>query len=107
MNLSELMVGGFGVSDPVTSGGETREGSASDSDSLLNGEDRLKVCVGCRLKERHRLSIPTAFPSRSHEKIVRLWGLCEGIYTLSVHIGGTDAVSSVPSHKLPLSNDCI
>ena len=45
-NLSELMVGGFGVSDPVTGGGETREGSASDSDSLLNGENRLKVSVG-------------------------------------------------------------
>ena len=33
-NLSELMVGGFSVSDPVTGGVETREGSASDS--LLN-----------------------------------------------------------------------
>ena len=45
-NLSELMVGAFGVSDPVTEGVETREGSASDSDSLLNGENRLKVSVG-------------------------------------------------------------
>ena len=45
-NLSELMVGGCGVSDPVTGGVETREGSASDSDSLLNGENRLKVSVG-------------------------------------------------------------
>ena len=45
-NLSELMVGSFGVSDPVTGGVETREGSASDSDSLLNGENRLKVSVG-------------------------------------------------------------
>jgi hypothetical protein len=43
-NLSELMVGGFGISDPVTGGGETREGSASDSDPMLNGENRLKVC---------------------------------------------------------------
>ena len=34
-NLSELMVGGFGVSDPVTGGVETREDSASDSDPLL------------------------------------------------------------------------
>ena len=42
-NLSELMVGGLGVSDPVTGGGETREDS--DSDSLLNGENRLKVSV--------------------------------------------------------------
>ena len=40
-NLSELMVGSFGVS--VTGGVETREGSASDS--LLNGENRLKVSV--------------------------------------------------------------
>jgi hypothetical protein len=45
-NLSKLMVGGFGWSDPVTGGGETREGSASDSDLLLNGENRLKVSVG-------------------------------------------------------------
>jgi hypothetical protein len=45
-NLSELMVGGFGVSDPITGGVETREGSASNSDSLLNGENRLKVSVG-------------------------------------------------------------
>ena len=45
-NLSELMVGGFGVSDPVTGEVETREGSASDSDSLLNWENRLKVSVG-------------------------------------------------------------
>ena len=28
--LSKLMVGGIGVSDPVTGGVETREGSASD-----------------------------------------------------------------------------
>ena len=42
-NLSELMVGGFGVSDPVMGGGETREDSDSDSDSLLNG---LNVSVG-------------------------------------------------------------
>ena len=67
-NLSELMVGGFGVSDPVTGGVETREGSASDSDLLLN--------------ERHQLSIPTAFPSRSHERVVRLREPCEGIYTI-------------------------
>jgi hypothetical protein len=60
-NLSELMVAGFGVSDPVTGRGETREGSASDIDSLLKSF--------CRLNGRHRLSIPTAFPSRSHEKI--------------------------------------
>ena len=59
-NLTEIMVGGFGVSNPVTGGGETREDSDSDSDSLLNGENRLKVC---RLNEQHRLSIPTAFPS--------------------------------------------
>ena len=45
-NLSELMVGGFGVSDPATGGIETREGSASDSDSLLNAENRLKVSGG-------------------------------------------------------------
>jgi hypothetical protein len=45
-NLSELMVRGFGVSDPVTGGVETREGSASDSDPFLNGETRLKVSVG-------------------------------------------------------------
>ena len=45
-NLSELRVGGFGVSDPVMGRVETREGSASDSDSLLNGENRLKVSVG-------------------------------------------------------------
>jgi hypothetical protein len=45
-NLSELMVGGFGNSDPVTGGVETREGSASDSDSLLNGENWLKVSIG-------------------------------------------------------------
>ncbi len=45
-NLSELMVGSFGVSDTTTVGVETREGSASDSDSLLNGENRLKVSVG-------------------------------------------------------------
>ena len=32
LKLSELMVGAFGVSDPVTGGVETREGSASDSD---------------------------------------------------------------------------
>jgi hypothetical protein len=70
-NLSALMVGGFGGSDPVTCGGETREGSASDSDTLLNGENRLKVC---RLNEWHLLSIPTAFPSRSHENIV-MWNL--------------------------------
>ena len=31
-NLSELMVGSFGVSDPVTGGVETREDSASDPD---------------------------------------------------------------------------
>ena len=43
-NLSELMVGSFGVSDPVTGGVETREGEASDS--LLIGENRLKVSVG-------------------------------------------------------------
>ena len=42
--LSELMVEGFGVSDPVTGGGETREGSASDP--LLYGENRLKVSAG-------------------------------------------------------------
>ena len=35
----------------------------------------------CRPNERHRLSIPTAFPSRSHEKVVRLRGPCEGICT--------------------------
>ena len=46
LNLSELMVGAFGVSDPVTEGVETREGLASDSDSLLNGENRLKISVG-------------------------------------------------------------
>ena len=45
-NLSELMVEAFGVSDPVTGGVETREESASDSDPLLNGENRLKVSVG-------------------------------------------------------------
>ena len=38
-NLSELMVGGFGVSDPVMGGGETWEGSDSD---LL----QLKVSIG-------------------------------------------------------------
>jgi hypothetical protein len=43
-NLSELMVGSFGVSDPITGGVETREGSTLDS--LLNGENRLKVSVG-------------------------------------------------------------
>ena len=58
-NLSELMVGSFGVSDPVTGGVETREGSASDSDSVKSF---------CRLNERHRLSIPTIFPSRNREK---------------------------------------
>jgi hypothetical protein len=42
-NLSELMVGGFGVSDPVMGGVEIREGS--DSDLLLNGEKRFKVSV--------------------------------------------------------------
>ena len=41
-NLLELMVGGFGGSDPVTGGVETREGSASHSDSLLNGENRVE-----------------------------------------------------------------
>jgi hypothetical protein len=41
--LSELMVGSFGVSDPATGGVETREDSALDSNSLLNGEKRLKV----------------------------------------------------------------
>ena len=70
-NLSELMVGGFGISDPIMGGGETREGSASDSDPLINGENWLKVW----LNERHQLSIPTAFPSRSRVKIVRLRGL--------------------------------
>ena len=45
-NLSELMVGGFGVSGSVRGRGETREGLALDSDSLLNGENRLKVSVG-------------------------------------------------------------
>ena len=45
-NLSELTVGAFGVSDPVTGGVETREDSDSDSDSLHNGENRLKVYVG-------------------------------------------------------------
>ena len=34
-NLLEIMVGSFGVSAPVTRGVETREGSASDYDSLL------------------------------------------------------------------------
>jgi hypothetical protein len=57
-NLSELMVGSFAVSDPVTGGVETREGSASDSDSLLNGENRLKVC---RLNE-HSYSISLQKP---------------------------------------------
>ena len=99
-NLSELMVGGFGFSDPVTGGVETREGSASDSDSPLNGENRLKVSVGW-------LSIPTAFPSRSHEKVVRLRGPCEGFILLSVLTGGTDAVSSFLTLKLPLPNDCV
>jgi hypothetical protein len=60
-NLSELMVGGFGVSDPVTSGGGTREGSASDS-LLKWGEPVGSFC-------------PTAFLSR------RLRGLCGMIYT--------------------------
>ena len=50
-NLSELMVGGFGVSDPVTGGAEIREGSASDSDRLLNGENRLKVSVCISLQK--------------------------------------------------------
>ena len=45
-NLSELMLGGFGVSDPETGEGETREFSDSDSDSFLNGENLLKVYVG-------------------------------------------------------------
>jgi hypothetical protein len=45
-NLSELTVGSFGFSDPGTGGVESREGSASDSDSLLNGENRFKVSVG-------------------------------------------------------------
>ena len=45
-NLSELMVGSYGVSATVTGGEETGEGSASDSDSLLSGENRLKVSVG-------------------------------------------------------------
>ena len=65
-NLSELMVGSFGLSDPVTGGVETREGSVSDSYSLLNGENRLKVSVFAG----HWLSIPTAFPSRNREKDV-------------------------------------
>ena len=73
-NFSELMVGSFDNSDPITDGGETREGSATDFDSLLNGENWMKRF--CQLNERHRLSIPTAFPSRSHEKIDRLRGLC-------------------------------
>ena len=64
-NLSELMVGGFGGSDPVTGGGETGEGSEP-------------VERFCQLNERHRLSVPTAFPSRSHEKIVRLRGTVRG-----------------------------
>ena len=59
-NLSELMVGSFGVSDPVTGG---------------------VVKSFCRLNEQHQLSIPTAFPSRNREKGVRLRGLCQGIYT--------------------------
>jgi hypothetical protein len=45
-NLSELMLGSFGNSDPITGGRETREGSASDSDLLFNEENRLKVSVG-------------------------------------------------------------
>ena len=45
-NLSELMVGGFSVSDLIMGGVETREGSAFDSDSLLNEENRLKVSFG-------------------------------------------------------------
>jgi hypothetical protein len=45
-NLSELMVGGFGVSDPVMGGEENREHSDSDFNSLLNGENRWKVSVG-------------------------------------------------------------
>jgi hypothetical protein len=35
----------------------------------------------CRVNERHRLSIPTAFASIHHEKIVRLQGPCEGLHT--------------------------
>ena len=45
-NLSELMVGGFGVSDPVTGGGRDQRWLAFDSDSLINGENQLKVSVG-------------------------------------------------------------
>ena len=92
-NLSELMVGSFGVSDPVTGGVETREGSASDSDSLLHGENRLKV------SEQH------FFP----EALRKLSGCgdCARGFILSVLTGGTDAVSSFPTLKLPLPNDCV
>jgi hypothetical protein len=55
--FSELMVGGFGGSDPVTGGGETWEASSSDSDSLLNGvrllnlnflQEAMRKLSGCR-----------------------------------------------------------
>ena len=43
--MTVAYVGFFCISDPVTGGEETREGTASDSDSL-NGENWLKVSVG-------------------------------------------------------------
>ena len=77
-NLSELMVRIFSVSDPVTGGGKTRKGSAFDSDLTFNLGEPVKSF--CRLNEWYRLSIPTAFPSRSHEKIVLLQGLRGDLY---------------------------
>ena len=75
--MSELMVGGFGGSDPVMGG----EGSGSETDSLTPVEhaDSMSGCVDC----------------------------AGGLSLLPVFTGGTDAVSSFPTLQLPLPNDCI
>ena len=98
-NLSELMVGSFGVSDPVTGRVETREGSASHS--LLNGENRLKVSVGWAFLQH--------FPPETVRKLSGCGDLARGfILTLvSVLTGGKDTVSSFPTLKWPLPNDCV
>ena len=101
-NLSELMVGGFGNSDPVTGRGEIWESSYSYS--LLSGENRSNVSTGwmsdtCWACQQH------FFPG-SRRKLSGCWDCGDKHYYLFLLVG-KDTVSSFPTLKMPLPNDCI
>jgi hypothetical protein len=72
---------------------------------LLNGKNWLKVYVGWM--SNTGWAFLQHFLPEAMRKLSYCGDCARGFILLSVHIGGTDAVSSFPTLKLPLPNDCV